>query len=108
MVITDIIYIMLINILVDFHHLLLFWFSLFYTLKFLIHFFFKICQLYASFSPLGGPEKLEYSVCKLVGLPTKCSIELLVFCKVEHCTSNLAGTKILEIELEKQSRTSSC
>ena len=33
-VITDIIYIMLINILMDFHHLLLFWFSLFYTLKF--------------------------------------------------------------------------
>ena len=33
-VITDIIYSMLINMLVDFHHFLLFWFSLFHTLKF--------------------------------------------------------------------------
>ena len=37
-VITDM-YIMLIIMLVDFHHFLLFWFSLFYTLKFLIHYF---------------------------------------------------------------------
>ena len=38
-VITDIIYIMLINMLVDFYHFLLFSFSLFYTYEFVIHYF---------------------------------------------------------------------
>ena len=60
-----IIYIMLMNMLVDFHHFLLFWFSLFYTLKSLIHYFqfVNFTHLFQpSYSPLGGPEKLEYSV----------------------------------------------
>ena len=44
---------------------LLFWFSLFYTLKFLIYYFqfVNFRRLFQpSHSPLGGPEKLEYSV----------------------------------------------
>ena len=61
----SIIYIMLINMLVDFHHFLLFSFSLFYTLKFLIHYFQFVNFMHLfqpSYSPSGGPEKLEYSV----------------------------------------------
>ena len=51
--------------LVAFHHLLLFWFSMFYTLKLLTHYFqfVNFTHLFQpSYSPLGGPEKLEYSV----------------------------------------------
>ena len=74
--------------LVDCHHLLLFCFSLFHYLKFVIHYFrfvnftdlFQPCC-----SPSGGPAKLEYVQCKPVGLRTKCSIELLVANEIEYC-----------------------
>ena len=51
--------------LVDFLHFLLFWFSSFHNLKVLIHYFqfVNFTDLFQpSYSPLGGPEKLEYSV----------------------------------------------
>ena len=73
---------MLINMLVDFHYFLLFWF--FFVLKFLIHYFQSVnfTHLFQpSYSLLGGPEKLGSIHCKPVGLPTKCSIELLVLTK---------------------------
>ena len=71
---------MLINVLVDYHHFLLFWFSLFYTLKFLIHYFQFVNFTHffqPSYSPLGALKNSSIQ-CKPVGLPTKCSIELLV------------------------------
>ena len=49
-VITDVIYIMLINMLVGFHYLLLFWFLFVYTLKFLIHYFQNLSTLRIFFS----------------------------------------------------------
>ena len=56
----------LINImLVDFHHLLLFRFPLFHTLKFVIHYFQFVNFTYLfqpCYSPLADPAKLEYSV----------------------------------------------
>ena len=72
---------------VDFQHLLLFWFPLFYTLKFLIHYFQNLSTLCIFFSlPIHHQENQKnWSIqCKSVGLPTKCSIELLVCNKIEH------------------------
>ena len=50
--------------LVAFHHLLLFWFSIFYTLKLLTHYFqfVNFTHLFQpSYLSLEGPEELEYS-----------------------------------------------
>ena len=69
---------MLINMLVDFHHFLLFSFSLFYTFNSL---FFNLSTLRIFFSlPIHPQEALKnWSIqCKPIALPTKCSIELLV------------------------------
>ena len=72
---------MLINMLVDFHHFLLFSFSLFYTLKFLIHYFQFVNFMHFYSLPIHPKEALKnWSIpCKPVALLTKCLIELLVF-----------------------------
>ena len=85
----------------------LFWFTLFDTLKSLIHFFFNSSTLHMLFSLAIHPQQplqdwnIQY---KLVGLPTKCSIELLVWIrkrKFASPTSNHA--KILMVtEFEVQ------
>ena len=66
---------MLINMLVDFRHFFVLYFKIFNSL-------FSICQVFASFFslPIHPYEALKnWSIqCKPVGLPTKCSIELLV------------------------------
>ena len=71
---------MLINMLVDFHRFLLFSFSLFYTLKFLIHYFQFVNSMDLFSLPVHPQEALKnWSIqCKPIALLTKCSIELLV------------------------------
>ena len=69
------IYIMLISMLVDFHHFFVLYFKIFNSL-------FSICKLFASFFslPIHPWEALKnWSIqSKPVGLLTKCSIEVLV------------------------------
>ena len=71
---------MLINMLVDFYHFLLFSFSLFYTYEFLIHYFQFVNFTHQFRLPIHPKEALKnWSIqCKPVALQTKCSIELLV------------------------------
>ena len=74
-------------LLTDFHNLLLFWFTLFHTLKFVIHDF-QFVNFTHFFQPLlftlGRPLQNWNMQCKPFSLLTKCSIELLVLIWM-HC-----------------------
>ena len=90
---------MLINMLVDFHHFLLFSFSLFYTLKFLIYYFQFVNSMHLFSLPIHPQEALKnWSIqCKPIALSMKCLIELLVYTVLQKYAHYQAETKPSEI-----------